>query len=90
MYAEFETGLRDYWSHSRRRASHPPMKDLLVAIASKGIPSGDLKRVDQVREYRNSLVHGEDENEDGPSTVLKLNEVRSALCTYFCFLPVDW
>jgi hypothetical protein len=32
LFAEFESGLRDAWRNAFRRTTHPPMKDLIIAI----------------------------------------------------------
>src|SRR5437879_5630319 len=52
MYAEFEAGLRDAWRKFYRKRSNPPMKDLLVAVASQRIPQRWIDEADEVRQYR--------------------------------------
>src|SRR5438874_2120396 len=64
LYAEFEAGLRSFWETSRD--THPPMRQLLDAIASsQGIPYNDLENAHKARRYRNILVHVREE-EQGP------------------------
>src|SRR5688500_334714 len=44
LFAEFETGLRQYWETTR--ASHPPMRDLVNGVAATcGIPDDQRDNV---------------------------------------------
>ena len=62
IYAEFETGLRDYWLTYRKRDTRPKMYQLLnVAIPTQHFPQDCIDRADDVREYRNFLVHDTEE-----------------------------
>jgi hypothetical protein len=87
LYAEFEAGLRDVWKSYFGRDTHPPMKDLLVAIANQRIPQDWLEDADAVREYRNALVH---EGDTTDIEAVSLAEARSRLCRFFSQLPKDW
>src|SRR5688572_17608537 len=63
LFAEFETGLRNYWSSKWR--SFPKTATLIESTAARcEIP--DLRRVQvhSVREYRNALVHEREEDVD--------------------------
>ncbi|NLY01195.1 MAG: hypothetical protein GXY83_34320 [Rhodopirellula sp.] len=86
LYAEFEAGLRDAWVHLVRD-NHPPMRDLMVAMANQRIPQDWLDEADEVRAYRNSLVH---EGDVADAMRISLVDVRSRLCRYFSRLPEDW
>ncbi len=87
LFAEFETGLRLFWSAVRGADPPSRARDLLDGIAAtRRIAHDPLARAHEVREYRNSLVH---ERED-PITLISIAEARSRLCTYFSFLPPHW
>jgi hypothetical protein len=83
LFAEFETGLRLYWSTIRE--TEPPAQHLLDGIAARrGISPDRLAGAHAVREYRNSLVHERDE------AMISIAEARGHLCRFFAFLPPVW
>jgi hypothetical protein len=85
LFAEFETGARQFWR--TRRRSVPGTAVLLARLADLvRIPDPLLGDCDRVREYRNSLVH---EREDGVEAV-PIVEARGHLCRFFSFLPREW
>jgi hypothetical protein len=85
LFAEFETRLRQYWETARD--SHPPMRDLLNALAAMcGIPDDQRDHVHLVRVYRNSLVHEREEEVDP----IPIAVARGYLCHFFSFLPPHW
>ena len=87
LFAEFESGLRSCWERSLKRTTHPPVKDLLDAIAYiRTIPQDLLDDVHEVRRLRNAFVH----ESDGSEIPLSLAEAKSRLCHYFSWLPLDW
>jgi hypothetical protein len=87
LSAEFESGLRDAWKNAFKRDTYPPMKDLLAAVTAKRfIPQESLKEADEVRVYRNSLVHEEAAEAD----YIPIRDVRRRLCRFFSYLPLDW
>ena len=85
LFAEFETGLRLFWSHKNN--TNPRTRDLLEGIVARcGIPRDDADNVHAVREFRNALVHErEDEADEVP-----IAEARHYLCQFFGFLWKDW
>jgi hypothetical protein len=87
LFAEFETGLRLYWTTIR--PTNPRCRDLLDGIAAtRTIPDELRDNAHRVREYRNLLVHErEQEAEEEPILVA---QARSYLCTFFSFLPPVW
>jgi hypothetical protein len=87
LYAEFESGLRDFWSRGLKRASHPKMQDLLISIASQRISKNILDDADGVRKLRNSFVHPNPEADVEP---VPLNAARHRLCRFLSRLPLDW
>ncbi len=86
MYAEFEAGLRDVWRGYYRQTTRPPMKDLLDAISTRRIiPESTVGRVNEVRLYRNHLIHEESEDFE----IVPLDEARAALSRFLGRLPFD-
>ena len=84
IYAEFEAGLRDYWRTHHRRKSYPKMEQLVRhAIPDQAFSQDIIDAADRVREYRNILVHGDED--DPPDQILRLTvpDAKKFLCTYF-------
>ncbi len=76
LFAEFESGLRQYWSTVR--PSRPQAADLISGLAARrGIP--DTQR-------DNALVHEREEN----SEPLAISKARHYLCHFFSFLSEQW
>ena len=87
LFAEFETGLRDFWAASRGREPPARTRDLLDSVAAmRQIPAENLDEAHRVREYRNQLVH---ERDDAVAPV-HIAAARGILCTFFSFLPLQW
>lgn len=85
LFAEFETGARQYWDASR--GTDITTYDLFEALAARcGIPDTVLKHGHRIRDYRNSLVH---EREDRPEPI-EIAAARGSLCTFFSYLPSRW
>jgi hypothetical protein len=91
IYAEFEAGLRDYWLTYRKRDTRPKMYQLLnEAIPNQHFPQDFIDRADEVREYRNSLVH-DIEDELGDDIVhFTVREAKKHLCAYIACLDAAW
>ncbi len=74
IYAEFEAALRDYWLTYRGRDTRPKMYQLVnEAIPDEAFSQDIIDNADDVREFRNFLVHdSEDEpGEDIGSSVFR-------------------
>jgi hypothetical protein len=85
LFAEFETGARQYWAANWD--TDPRTVDLLNGLAARcGIPDTQRDNAHSVREYRNALVH---EREDRPEGI-PIAMARSHLCHFFSFLPPRW
>lgn len=87
LFAEFETGLRQFWGSTRR--SEPPSRtrDLLDGTAAaRQIPNDQRINAHKVRDHRNNLIHERDQQ----SAPVSLAEARSHLCYFISFLPPDW
>jgi len=86
LYAVFENGIREYWM-TVVRPTKPPMEVLLKSIASKRRIQHELSQpVDEVRTYRNSIVHDHSEQ----FLPIRLSDARRRLCMYFSRMPYDW
>ena len=87
IFAEFESGLRDYWKSSLKRKTVPMVSTLIRSISSRRkIHFQEIEDVDDVRQYRNKVVH----EEDLETRVVDLKEARKSLCAFFRRLPEDW
>jgi hypothetical protein len=85
LFAEFETGARQYWNANWE--TDPKTVDLLNGLAARcGIPDVQRDNAHLVRDHRNALVH---EREDQPEAV-PIAVARSYLCQFFSFLPPRW
>lgn len=85
LFAEFETGARQYWDAMWQ--TEPRRVDLLNGLAARcRIPDPERERSHQVREYRNQLVH---EREDAFEAI-PIAVARGYLCHFFSFLPPRW
>jgi hypothetical protein len=85
LFAEFETGARQYWDAAWK--TDIKTYDLFEALAARrSIPDTDLENGHRVRDYRNSLVH---EREDQLEP-LEAAVARKYLCTFFSYLPALW
>jgi hypothetical protein len=88
MFAVFEAGLRRYWQDGLARDTQPPMRDLLDGIASaRDIDHPFLDPAHRVRNFRNTLVH---EQDDEPAEEFTIGEARRHLTRFFSYLPPDW
>lgn len=87
LFAEFETGLRDFWSATRQNKPPTRTRDLLDGIAAaRKIPFDQLANAHRVRDYRNNLIHERDEQ----SVPVSVEQARRYLCRFFGYLPPDW
>jgi hypothetical protein len=90
LYAEFESGLRDYWGNHLNRHTHPPMIQLLQLLADQRISIDRLDDADAVREYRNFLVHSESDKSPSDMRTFTVAEAKTHLCYFFGRLDTDW
>jgi hypothetical protein len=91
IYAEFEAALRDYWRTYRGRDTHPTMYQLVnEAIPDEAFSLDVIDNADDVREYRNFLVH-DSEDEPGEDIVtFTVPRAKSHLCAYLGRLDPAW
>jgi hypothetical protein len=91
IYAEFEAGLRDYWQTHLAQASHPPMIQLVRhLIPSQRFSQDCIDNADDVRIYRNFLVHDFLEQPPTDMVVFSVFEAKRHLCEYFSRLDATW
>ena len=87
LFAEFETGLKDYWKNG---LGEDPTTRIMDVIASVGARHRVLDawriNVHAARKYRNRLIHEEDAEGDP----LTLVQARRYLGRFFGCLPDDW
>ena len=86
LFAEFEGVLRHYWQHGLRRRTEPNVSVLIARVASaRGMPASHRRGADQVREYRNDLVH-----EQRLGVQLTFARCRSHIGRFLSWLPAEW
>src|SRR5437867_3108211 len=91
MYAEFEAGLRDYWKSHLKKNTHPPMIQLVRhAIPNQMFSQDCIDDADNVREYRNFLVHDIEDDPPEEMRVFTVPEAKRCLCEYFGRLDPRW
>jgi hypothetical protein len=87
LFAEFETGLRDYWATLKNRKKNIPGRGMIDSLSSsRSIDDKIRQKVHDVRKYRNSLVHEDDSQAD----LVSIPEARRSLCLFFGRLPETW
>jgi hypothetical protein len=87
IQAEFEACLRDVWVGHFHQESQPRMRELVIAIsARRNVPARWREHVDEVRVFRNALLH---EGSDGVLAV-SMAEARAHLIRFLSRLPQDW
>ena len=91
IYAEFEAGLRDYWLTFRKRETRPKMFQLLnEAIPTQHFPQDTIDQADDVREYRNFLVHDIEDEPGGDIVIFAIQDAKKHLCAYTACLDPAW
>jgi hypothetical protein len=87
LFACFESSLRLYWQ-TIRPGRRPSTEQLLSSIARRhGVPQDTLDTANEIRNFRNYLIH--EENEPEPKT-FTIDEAMSPLNTYIARLPNEW
>jgi hypothetical protein len=91
LYAEFEAGLRDYWDSYRGRDTRPDMVVLVrQAIPTEAFSQDCIDNADDVREYRNFLVHDMGKEPPPGKPTFTLREAKRHLSEYFSRLNPRW
>ena len=91
IYAEFEAAIRDYWLTYLGHTTRPPMFQLVnTAIPNQRFSRDVIEKADEVREYRNSLVHDPEDLSGSGTSRFTLHEAKRHLCTYLSRLDPEW
>lgn len=91
LYAEFEATLRDYWSKCLKRDSEPQMVQLVnFSIPGEYFPQDYIDGADEVRSYRNRIVHDSGDESDGVFPTLTIEQVERSLRSYLSRLQSNW
>jgi hypothetical protein len=91
LYAEFEAGIRDYWESYRGKDSRPDMITLLRhAVPTEAFSQDCIDDADDVRLYRNFLVHEMGKDPTPGSATFTLKEAKRHLSEYFSRINPRW
>ena len=86
MFACFESDLRHFW-RTTVRDTRPLTEHLLSAIAARRtVPQTTLDHVQWIRDFRNHLIHGEQEF----ARSFTIEEAVGHLNAYLARLPLKW
>ena len=87
IFAEFESGLREYWKALSKKKTRPQVSDLIKSISSKRkVDIKEIENVENVQNYRNKLVHDEQKE----AQAVNIKDARKSLCAFVRRLPEDW
>jgi hypothetical protein len=91
IYAEFEAALRDYWLTYRKQLTRPKMFQLLnQAIPDQQFSQEVVENADDVRLYRNFLVHDIEDEPGDDMAAFTVPQAKSHLCSYLARLDPNW
>ena len=86
VFAHFESCLRHYW-RAEIKDTKPMTEQLISSIATRrGVPQDTLDIVQEIRDFRNFLIHEEHE----PRMRYTIDESIRHLNTYMSRLPLEW
>ncbi len=86
MFAEFETGVRSYWTASGRR-TRPQAEVLLNRVAAlRGVAADAIAGAHAARKHRNNLLHDREHDAD----VVTVAAAHRWFQTYLARLPSEW
>ena len=87
LFAEFETGLKDYWKNGLGENPGTRIMDVITSVGAKRrILDAWRINVHAARKYRNKLIH----EEDAEGNAVTLTEARRYLGRFFGCLPDNW
>lgn len=91
IYAEFEATLRDYWLTYWKQATRPKMYQLVnKAIPDQRFSEDVVDNADDVRLYRNFLVHDIEDEPGEALATFSVPQAKSHLCAYIARLDPTW
>lgn len=87
LFAVFESTIRHYWLNTVR-SSRPSTEQLIDRVAvRRAMPQDTLNTVQEIRQYRNYLIH---EELSGRPKTFTMDEASRVLNTYLARLPLNW
>ena len=88
LFAEFETGLKDYWTKGLGKDPRTRIMDVIDSVAAKHPRIIDAWRINvhAARRYRNHLIH----EEDAEAVSVTVTDARRYLGRFFGCLPENW
>jgi hypothetical protein len=87
LFASFESILRNYWKMGLKRNTRPVTEHLVGSIATRRqVPQDALDLIQEIRDFRNSLVHDEHQVHR-PFTI---EEASGHLNSFLARLPNEW
>jgi hypothetical protein len=91
IYAEFEASLRDYWLTHLGQTTRPKMFQLVRhAVPNQNFSQDIIDNADDVREYRNFLVHDIEDEPGKDIVVFSAAEAKKHLIAYLGRLDTGW
>lgn len=85
LFAVFEEAIREVWADAFGRRTTPRTKEVVDGCASRRrMPPRNVDQVHEVREYRNSIIHG------APAKIVSLGDAKSRLCRFLAWMPENW
>jgi hypothetical protein len=86
MFASFESSLRDYWRNNVKDSKPLTMQLIASVAARRGVADDTRDIVQEIREFRNLLIHEEHEVKKR----FTIDEASAYLNTYLARLPLEW
>ncbi len=87
LFADFETGLRQFWTAARLEPEPRSITEIIDRVASRHrIGSDELRNVHRVRKDRNRQVH--DNEEEGEA--IDVGDCRHFLNAFLGEMPSSW
>lgn len=91
IYAEFEAALRSFWATYRRQQTHPAMVQLVnAAIPNQRFPQDVVDNADDLRVYRNFLVHDTEDEPPADMVTFNVAEAKKHTCAYIACFDAEW
>ena len=91
LFSEFEAGLRDYWKTYRGKDTIAGARQLICeAIPTQRFPQDAIDNADDVRKYRNFLIHDPEDEPTADVPQFTVKEAKSHLAAYFALLDAQW
>lgn len=87
LFAEFETGMKDYWTNGLGQDPRTRIMDVISSVGARcNIIAAWRINVHSARKYRNRLIH----EEDAVAESVTVTQARRDLGRFFGSLPENW